>query len=74
MRIYLGKAKKLWMEFAFAVGEIVSSLFLIAFYYSFFALFALPYRLLQRGGKPQAGPSWVMKQKSVRMKDLEREF
>lgn len=30
---------------AFAAGEIVSTLVLVAFYFTFFALFAIPYRL-----------------------------
>lgn len=50
MRI-LKKIWQGWKSFGFFIGNIISSVFLFVFYFSVFALFAIPYRIFNRSGR-----------------------
>ncbi|MEK7169276.1 MAG: hypothetical protein AAB377_00915 [Patescibacteria group bacterium] len=66
-----------WMKFGLIIGNFVSGVVLVFFYFTIFALFALPFRLF--GKNPLAVQSktsnWIKKEKTPTiLKDFENEF
>ncbi len=66
-----------WMKFGLIIGNFVSGVVLVVFYFTVFALFALPFRIF--GKNPLAAQSknsnWVEKKKTIlALKDFENEF
>lgn len=38
-----------WMKFAFLLGNAITAVLMTVFYFTFFALFAIPFRLFSKG-------------------------
>jgi len=75
MKAALSRAKKVWIAFAVALGDLISSVFLVVFYYSIFALFAIPYRAFTGRFKAPKDSSWVPKvRQTSTLEDLKNEF
>ena len=71
------KILDIWMKFGLVVGNFVSGVVLVIFYFTIFALFALPFRLF--GKNPLAVRSktsnWMDKEKTPTvLNDFENEF
>lgn len=62
----LKKTWKLFERFALLLGDIISGIVLVVFYYTIFALVAMPFRLF--GKNPLApyapGSNWIPKEKT----------
>lgn len=58
------------MQLGFMIGNFMSGVFLILFYFTVFALFAVPFKLLSRPFRSKSSKSnWMSKNKTIH--DLE---
>lgn len=58
---------KKWMQLGIVIGNFMSGVFLIVFYFTVFALFAIPFRLLSRPFQAKSAASnWNLKNKTLR--------
>ncbi len=63
------------MRFAQIVGGFISGVFLVVFYFTIFALVAIPYRIFKRSFCMPSSSNWIMKKKSpATLKGFENEF
>ena len=66
-----------WLKIAFVVGNTISSIILIVFYFTFFAPFAILFRLFGRDplAVQSQSSNWLIKEKSPSsMEDFVNEF
>jgi hypothetical protein len=61
----LKKIGDLWMKFAFLLGNFMTGVLMSVFYFTVFALFAVPFRIFSKGInlKPEKS-SWVKRESS----------
>lgn len=47
MKIFLKKIYGYWLKIGLFIGNIISTIILCVFYYTIFAIFAIPYKIFQ---------------------------
>lgn len=64
------------MQLGHVMGNFMSGVFLVIFYFTFFALFALPYRLFGKTVTRKAlETNWILKKKTIHaLDDYKYEF
>lgn len=62
-----------WKKFGIFIGNIISNIFLTVFYFTFFALFAIPYKLLRRS-KLSGSNFMIPKKQITSFEDFKKEF
>lgn len=76
LMIFLSRLWKNWKRFGFFIGNIISNIFLTIFYFTFFALFAIPYKIIAHyKNKKSLGSNFKLPQKQMRtFEDFQKEF
>lgn len=65
---------KNWKRFGFFIGNIISNVFLTIFYFTIFALFAIPYKIITYY-KKSSGSNFKLPRKQMRtLEDFQKEF
>jgi len=76
MKNKIKRVYNLWLKFGQIIGNIISSIVLFAFYYTFWALVAIPYKLFTKNyfDHHKLKSSWVEKRKNIeRFEDFEEQ-
>jgi hypothetical protein len=47
--IFLKKIWNLWLKFAFFLGNLITGILMYIFYFTVFALFAIPFKIFSKG-------------------------
>lgn len=63
-----------WKKIGLIIGDLVTKLFLLIFYFSIFALIALPFRLFNRPQKSKASNFHLKKSTISSLREFEKEF
>jgi len=70
---HLSRLWKNWKRFGFFIGNLISNVFLTVFYFTIFALFAVPYKILNY--KKSSGSNFKLPRKQMRaLEDFQKEF
>jgi hypothetical protein len=73
MKKILSKIWKIWKKFGLVTGNFVSAIFLTVFYFTFFAIIAIPYRILVRRPKSNASSFVIKKSTPTFLEDYKYE-
>ena len=62
-----------WKRFGFWAGNFISNIFLTVFYFTIFALFAIPYKMINR--RKSSGPNFKKPRNQMQtFDDFQKEF
>ncbi|TSC89024.1 MAG: hypothetical protein G01um10142_551 [Parcubacteria group bacterium Gr01-1014_2] len=71
---YFSRLWENWKRFGFFIGNLTSNVFLTIFYFTIFALFAIPYKLITYY-KKSSGSNFKLPRKQMRtFEDFQKEF
>jgi len=75
MTVSLKKIWQGWKRVGFFIGNIISSVFLFVFYFTVFALFAIPYRIFSSSGRAKRASYFIKPPKQLReLEDFKNEY
>ena len=63
-----------WKKFGFLFGNLISNIFLTVFYFTVFALFALPYKIISRFKKSSGSNFKLSEKQLLTLEDFQKEF
>ncbi len=71
---YLSRFWENWKRFGFLAGNFISNVFLTLFYFTVFAVFAIPYKIINRF-KKTSDSNFKLPRKQMRsFEDFQKEF
>lgn len=74
LMIFLSRLWKAWKRFGFFIGNIVSNVFLTIFYFTIFALFAIPYKITVYYKKSSGSNFKLPGKQMCTLEDFQKEF
>ena len=63
-----------WKKFGFWFGNLISNIFLTIFYFTIFAVFAIPYKIISRFKKTSDSNFKLPRKQIRRFEDFQKEF
>lgn len=75
MNSFFKKLLDLWMKFAYALGDFISSVFLTVFYFTIFAIVAIPYKIANGSFRAPKRTNWTEKKKTpASLEEFQKEY